>query len=153
MAQSMLSLGPEELKVKTLVGSSNHFCELLYRQEEAEGETLFDQMSGFEERWGQAYLDRVFSHNANAKGEAVIMRDDVPFVLRKKIPELADKVKNVAVDYRSCTGNRCPFKSDCSYLQGLREAKEADIIIGNHALMFTWPQAFQDLLTLSLMRL
>lgn len=142
MAQSMLSLDHEDLKVKTLVGSSNHFCELLHRQEEAEGESLLDQMHGFEERWSQAYLDRVFAFNAEAKGESVIMRDDIPYVFRRKLPELSDRIKNLAVDYRACTGNRCPFKSDCSYLRGLREAKEADLIIGNHALMFSWPRSF-----------
>ena len=47
----------------------------------------------------------------------------------------------MGVDFRSCSGKNCPYKNSCSYVQGLKEAKEADIIIGNHALMYSWPKS------------
>ena len=46
----------------------------------------------------------------------------------------------MAVDFKACIGKKCPYKGSCTYLHGLREAREADIIVGNHALMFHWPK-------------
>ena len=45
------------------------------------------------------------------------------------------------MDFRACTGAQCPHRHQCSYIQGLREAKDADVIVGNHALMFHWPRS------------
>ncbi|MBT7766659.1 MAG: hypothetical protein HN730_05840, partial [Bdellovibrionales bacterium] len=44
--------------------------------------------------------------------------------------------------FRSCTTHKCPLRFGCSYFNGLQDAKDADIIIGNHALMFSWPRSF-----------
>ncbi|MBA2404639.1 MAG: ATP-dependent DNA helicase [Bdellovibrionales bacterium] len=55
--------------------------------------------------------------------------------------ELKEKEATLAVDYRACAGQNCPFVNECSYQGGLREAKEAQLIIGNHALMLNWPRS------------
>ena len=54
---------------------------------------------------------------------------------------MAEKDHTWATDYRSCSGRNCPYKNECSYVEGIREAKDADIIIGNHALMYSWPKS------------
>ncbi len=137
----VLGLDQEELKVKRLVGSSNHLCELLFRQSIDEEDLLFSAR-GFEENFTDMFFELVFYHNSRFDADAWILRDELPFVFKRKFNSFKDRDKANAVDYRSCTGNSCPFKNDCTYIRGLREAKEADIVIGNHALMFTWPRAF-----------
>lgn len=136
----LLGLKSRDFRVRSLVGSSNHLCELLYRQEEGEALELLEQ--SFEEQWSQAYLDHVFYLNARAQGQSTLTRADLAYVLKMKFPSLAKKERESAVDYRSCTGQLCPFRHDCGYLRGLREAKEANIIVGNHALMFSWTRSF-----------
>jgi ATP-dependent DNA helicase DinG len=54
---------------------------------------------------------------------------------------LNEKEAAIAVDYRACAGQNCPLVDQCSYQQGLKEAKEAKLIIGNHALMLNWPRS------------
>ena len=137
--REFLGLNEDEIKIKLLVGSNNHFCEALFRQEEGEN-TLMGQMQNFEELFTSMYLESLFFHNARLKSNEKILRDDLPYVLKKKMDTLARREKEVAVDFRSCSGNNCPFKNNCSYILGLREAKEAHVIIGNHSLMFSWPK-------------
>ena len=136
--REMLGLSKEELKVKMLIGSSNHLCELLFRQREAEN-TLF-KTENFEECFTSAYYSMLFFYNTRLPIEKAITRLQLPFLFLKKNESFREMDREVSVDFRSCTGNLCPFKKNCSYLQGLREAKEADVIIGNHSLMFSWPR-------------
>jgi len=136
--REMLGLSKEELKVKMLVGSSNHLCELLFRQREAEN-TLF-KTENFEECFTSAFLGMAFFYNTRLPIEKAITRLQLPFLFLKKNETFREMDREIAVDFRSCSGNLCPFKKNCSYLQGLREAKEADVIIGNHSLMFSWPR-------------
>ena len=68
------------------------------------------------------------------------MRGDLPYSIKRKSESFSKREKEIAVDFRSCTGSQCPFKGSCTYINGLREAKEANVIIGNHALMFSWPR-------------
>ncbi len=139
--RKILGVGEEELKVKRLVGSSNHLCELLFRQSIDEEDLLFSTRE-FGDNFTDMYFELVFFHNSRLDSENWIIRDDLPYVFKRKFEAFRNRDKENAVDYRSCTGNACPFKSDCTYIRGLREAKEADIVIGNHALTFSWPRAF-----------
>ncbi len=136
--REMLGLSKDELKVKMLIGSSNHLCELLYRQHEAEN-ALF-KTEKFDENFASAYFSMVFFYNTRLPMDQGITRLDLPFIFQKKNETFKELEREIRVDFRSCTGNLCPFKKNCTYLQGLREAKEADIVIGNHSLMFSWPR-------------
>lgn len=132
----LLNLG-DETKVIRLVGSSNHLCELIFREE--------DGPATFLESWGEsfakAYFEMIFFYNSRAPYEKKLNREQIPYFLKKLTPELAEKEAALAVDYRACAGQNCPFVNQCSYMQGLREAKEAQLIIGNHALMLNWPRS------------
>jgi ATP-dependent DNA helicase DinG len=139
--RKFLGMDQTELKIKRMVGSNNHLCELLFREQD-ESEDLFSTDKGFEGKFTKMYFDLVFYHNARSTGSDVILRDDVPYIFKAKIDEFRQHDRDLAVDFRACTGTRCPFKNECSYINGLREAKEADIIIGNHSLMFSWPRSF-----------
>lgn len=138
--RKMLGLSQDKLKIKRLVGSNNHLCELLYRQENDSGELLRDQ--DFPSRFTDFFFEMVFYYNSKAQGDDKILRADLPYLFKIKFQAFATKEKELAVDFRACAGSKCPFKNECSYLGGLREAREADIIVGNHALMFSWPRGF-----------
>ncbi len=138
--RKILGLSEDKLKIKRLVGSNNHLCELLYRQEDTADSLLQDQ--DFPSRFTEFYFEMVFFYNSRAVGDAKILRADLPYMFKIKFEKFASKEKELAVDFRACSGNKCPFKTECSYLSGLREAREADIVVGNHALMFSWPRGF-----------
>lgn len=137
----LLGISPRDLKIRPLVGSSNHFCELLFRQIQSEN-SLFNQSGELLEHFIDIYFESLFFHNSRNALTGMISRDDIPYVMKMKIKDFKDREKELAVDFRSCSGSQCPFKNECTYIRGLREAKEADIIIGNHALMFSWPKSF-----------
>jgi ATP-dependent DNA helicase DinG len=134
-----LGLSEDEVKIKLLVGSNNHLCEALFRQEESEN-SLLGYSQDFESAFTSMYFDTVFFHNSRMNNSNKLLRDDLPYVLKRKNEALSKKEKEIAVDFRSCSGNNCPFKNNCSYIGGLRDAREANIIIGNHSLMFSWPK-------------
>lgn len=134
--KKLLNLG-DETKVVKLVGSSNHLCELLFREEDTERSFI----TPFTETFAKAYFEMVFFYNSRVPYEKKLTREQVPFILKKLSPELAEKDSTLAVDYRACAGQNCPLVNNCSYIQGLREAKEAKLIIGNHALMLNWPRS------------
>lgn len=132
----LLNLG-EETKVVKLVGSSNHLCELLFREDNAEQSF----MTPFGETFTKAYFEMLFFYNSRVGYEKKLTREQIPYILKKLTPELSEKENALAVDYRACAGQNCPLVNECSYQQGLREAKEAKVIIGNHALMLNWPRS------------
>jgi len=132
----LLNLG-DETKVVRLVGSNNHLCELLFR-EDTEQPTF---ITAFGDAFAKAYLEMLFFYNSRVGYERKLNREQIPYVLKKLTPELSEKENTLAVDYRACVGQNCPFVNHCSYIQGLREAKEAKLIIGNHALMLNWPRS------------
>ena len=130
-----------DLNIVRLVGSSNHFCELLFdeNKKDQSEELIQDHNLAF----STAYLKMVFFHNARVASEERILIGQIPYILKMIIPGFSDVVNENKVDFRSCIGSKCPHANRCSYLQGLRDAKEADIIIGNHALMFHWPRGIE----------
>lgn len=137
--REFLGLSEDEVKIKLLVGSNNHLCESLFRQEESEN-SLLGYSQDFNRAFTSLYFETIFFHNSRMRNSARLLRDDLPYVLKRKNEALSKKEKEIAVDFRSCSGNNCPFKNNCSYIGGLREAREANIIIGNHSLMFSWPK-------------
>jgi len=134
---AMLGL-KNKIKAVRLVGSGNHLCELLFRDDEHRSGIALN----FEEAYSRAYLEIFFHHNSEQPYEKQLTRDSIPYVLKKMFKEIAEHQETYSVDYRSCIGPSCPFVKKCSYISGLREAKEAQIIIGNHALMLSWPKSF-----------
>ena len=140
--REFLGLNEDEIKIKLLVGSNNHLCESNFRVEESENSlnSMMNTNRDFGELFTSIYFESIFFHNARLKSNDKILRDDLPYVLKRKIEALNRREKELGVDFRSCSSNNCPFKNNCSYIIGLREAKEAHIIIGNHSLMFAWPK-------------
>ena len=131
LLKKVLGRQGQNLKVSQLIGSNNHLCELLFRHE-TEEDSLLLSSAEFDQKFSQIYLDLIFSTEELTK-----LRGDLPYVLKKKLGHLEEKEKQWAVDYKSCSGRNCPYKNNCSYVQGLKEARESDIIIGNHALLFS----------------
>lgn len=132
----LMNLG-NEAKVIRLVGSSNHLCELIFREEDDNATFL----TSWGEAFSKAYFEMLFFYNSRAPYEKKLNREQIPYILKKLNPELKEKEAALAVDYRACAGQNCPFVEQCSYMQGLREAKDAQLIIGNHALMLNWPRS------------
>ncbi|MBT7608487.1 MAG: hypothetical protein HN576_01945 [Bacteriovoracaceae bacterium] len=141
MLRQLLGLTKSELKISELIGSNNHYCELLFRQSREE-EDMFSSDRDFDEKFTDLYYDSLFYYNSKHSYQNQLTRNDTPYVLKRKMKPMRDTDHEISVDFRSCTGMMCPFKKNCSYVTGLREAKEANIIIGNHALMFSWPKGF-----------
>jgi len=139
--RKLLGLSDERLKIRRLVGSNNHLCELLFRQS-VEDQDIFSSERSDDDNFTDLYFEALFERNRDEENNNWVLRGDLPFVLKKKFESFSKKESEIAVDYRSCTGSLCPFRNQCTYVRGMREAKEADIVIGNHALMFTWPRAF-----------
>jgi ATP-dependent DNA helicase DinG len=135
-------LGPQtaELRIVPLVGSNNHLCELLFQQKLRELD-LFSS-SSFEEYFNYLFFEFIFEHNRIHGTADPILRSALPYVIKRADPRFGELEREIAVDFRSCTTHKCPLRFDCSYFNGLQDAKEADLIIGNHALMFSWPRSF-----------
>lgn len=136
----ILGITEDDIKVTPLVGSSNHYCELMYRNILMEEEGLLSSLRPFGESYSKAYMDIVFQLNERQVYKDKITRQNSPYILKHHIKEFGDLDKDLAVDFRACTSSKCPYKTNCSYIQGLREANESDIIIGNHSLMLMWPK-------------
>lgn len=132
----LMNLG-EEAKVVKLIGSSNHLCELLFREQQDEKNLIVN----FNETYTRAYFEMLFFYNSRVAYEKKLTREQIPYVLKKTSAEFQEKEASLAVDYRACVGQSCPLANQCSYLQGLREAKDARVIVGNHALMLNWPKS------------
>lgn len=136
-----LGLSKTDLSVIRLFGSKNHLCELKFRNQEKDD--LLGQMNGFEEKFADAYIETLLFYNQRSPDyNRVLTRENIPFVLKRLNAALGEKQEEFAVDFRACTGGKCPFSSSCSYMQGLRRAREANILIGNHSLLLHWPRAF-----------
>ena len=136
-----LGLNKTELRVIRLFGSKNHLCELKFRNQERDD--LLGQMDSFEEKYADAYIETLLFYNQRSPDyNHVLTRENIPFVLKRLNSALGDKQEDLAVDFRACTGNKCPFAHSCTYLQGLRKAREAHILVGNHSLLLHWPRGF-----------
>ncbi len=141
--QAILGLD-DNFKFVRLMGSSNHFCEMYFHELLKKrlgeiGQTLLLE-DDFNRAYAHVFFDLLFYHN-NFVEHDKINRSNIPFVLKKLNRDFADLEKELAVDYRHCTAHRCEFREHCSYFSDLQKAKEAQVIVGNHALMMNWPKA------------
>ncbi len=131
----------KELRVTKLIGSKNHYCELLFRQKNEEADLL--NTIEFDKKFTQSYFELVFFQNSIIeKNSNRINRESIPYSMKMMNASFKETDEDIAVDFRSCSGHKCPFKASCSYYQGLKEARDSDIILGNHALMLNWPKSF-----------
>jgi len=140
LVQKILGMDKSELQILRLVGSKNHYCELLFRNDNVEKDSLLDTRN-FASKYTEAFYETVFFYNQRLKDYSkIITADSTPFVLKRKLNEMNEMNQKIRVDYKACTGHKCPFKNECTYMGGLRRAKESDIIVGNHALLLSWPR-------------
>ncbi|MBL6988512.1 MAG: hypothetical protein ISR65_01965 [Bacteriovoracaceae bacterium] len=139
--KKLLGLKNDDLRIRRLIGSSNHFCELLFNQNKQET-NLLAAVKSFEEKFTEMFFELVFFHNSLVGPNEVITRGDIPYVLKKQFKYFHTLQEEIAVDFRACSGKNCPFVRGCGYIAGLQAAKDAEIIVGNHALMFSWPKGF-----------
>ena len=137
--REFLGLSDEDFRVVALVGQGNHLCELLFRK--THREDLLSPTAPFGERFTRMYFDLVFTHNDQAPYGKKMLRGHLPFVLKKLLKDFGKMDREVAMDFRSCLGHQCPHREGCSYVTGIREARRAHLIVGNHALMFSWPKS------------
>lgn len=128
----------KDVKIQRLIGSSNHYCESTFRSLIDSDDLLADKT--FESRFSQVFFEIVFFWNSIRPYEMKITRESTPSVFKRKYSAFYDLENSLAVDFRSCTGFRCPLKHGCSYIEGIKEARESHIIVGNHSLMFQWPK-------------
>jgi ATP-dependent DNA helicase DinG len=133
----MLLDSENEIKVVKLVGSANHLCELMFREKLQQRPII----STFDEVFSNAFFEMIFFYNSRVPYDKKLTREEIPFVLKRLNAEISQMDSSVAVDYRACAGQACPLSVQCSYIQGLREAKDSKIILGNHALMLNWPKS------------
>ncbi len=140
VARAILGLPEEEFKVVKLIGSSNHYCQLHFEQLQKEVDMLLAQEESY--KFASIYLEMIFFYNQQVKQSRRITRADLSYALKMKNSILKEFEQRSAVDYKSCLGHKCDLRHSCSYFQGVKEAKEADLIIGNHALMYSWPSSF-----------
>jgi len=101
-------------------GRSNYLCrrrmEFAIRRQQG----LFDDLSSglaAIKAWSEATTDGSLS--------------DIDFVPKAKV---WDKVNS---EHGNCRGRRCKYFSDCFYWRARRRLETADIIVANHALMFS----------------
>lgn len=142
LLKKILSVSDDDLKSSQLLGSNNHVCELLYREVNSDESALF-QSKDYLEKMSKIYFEVLFQNNEINEYENMILGDDIPYVLKKKNKFLEKSEKEFRVDFRSCLGEKCAYKKRCSYIRGLKMAKEADIIVGNHAMMLNWPKSLE----------
>ncbi|MBL7665904.1 MAG: DEAD/DEAH box helicase family protein [Bacteriovoracaceae bacterium] len=138
--RDVLGLDESEFRIKKLIGSGNHLCELQFRNQN-EAPSL---LANFQEKMINSYLEVVFFQNTqHVMNEKRITRLDLPYVFKMILDDFEETEKKIAVDFRACIGFKCPFKDSCSYYQGIQEAKDANIVVGNHSLSFQWPKALE----------
>jgi ATP-dependent DNA helicase DinG len=142
LMRKILGWDESDLKVTKLVGSSNHLCELAFRNqiEEAQGEMNLMNLDKEQENFIKLYLDAIFYLNDVGIHREATLLDDLPYVFKRMFPSFNDWTKRVAVDFRACIGKRCPFVHNCTYMTGILEAQKADVILSNHSMMFSWPR-------------
>lgn len=115
-----------DVKVVVLKGRSNYVC--AYKVREADKPWFRPTFNSFATA---TLYQRVVDY---IRYNDVTEKDEVPAHVAHMTPEIWDPIKN---DGDSCLGQQCPAFWQCSYFKAVREAQKADIIIANHALVFT----------------
>ncbi len=141
-ALSLLGLNEHNCKVTKLIGTQNHLCQAKFEHSKNEQSSLFADLDFFE-KFSQVYFDILFFDNSRRPYNEMLTRENLPYALKRMIPDFDQASQDLAVDFKSCLGHKCPHVSDCSYFIGLDEAKKSQVVIGNHALTFLWPQSIE----------
>lgn len=121
------------VRAQVLKGAASYLClRNLQQAIESAGDTSLDL------RYALAFLVR---WAAEATAERLPTLDELPFWLRRTFPETDHLVREVAVDRRDCTERHCPFFEECHLFTAYRQAEQADILLLNHSLWLSEPQA------------
>ncbi len=127
-----------DIKTSYLVGSANHYCELLFQEMKDDS-----FLKTFDEVFFEIYFEYLFFQNKYLTQDQKRIRLSVPGILKRIVENFEYKEKEIAVDFKNCAGVKCQHFENCSYTQGIAIAKEAHIIVGNHALMYHWPRGVE----------
>jgi len=111
---------PQQFNAVLAKGRGNYLCKRRLKFAVEKQKMLFDRDS--------SELDRIKSW-ADATEDGSL--SDLPFLPGGKVWD------KVASEHGNCRGRRCPHFRDCFYWRARRKLESADIIIANHALLFS----------------
>jgi len=111
---------PKSFKAILAKGRGNYLCKRRLTFALRRQKWLFDE-SGSE-------LDRIRDWASQTKDGSL---SDIPFLPRNRT---WDKVKS---EHGNCRGRKCLYFRDCFYWRARRHLDNADIIVANHALLFS----------------
>ncbi|MCB9091791.1 MAG: DEAD/DEAH box helicase family protein [Halobacteriovoraceae bacterium] len=140
IAMEILGENNSKLQVTKLIGTQNHLCESKFHHLKNKAGGLLEY-NDFREGFSEAYFSILFYYNSLVSYDSMVTREEVPYALKRMVDKFGQWEENVALDFKSCLGRRCPFIDSCSYYVGIDRAKKSHLIIGNHALTFSWPKA------------
>ncbi|MBP5296515.1 MAG: DEAD/DEAH box helicase, partial [Bacteriovoracaceae bacterium] len=145
--RQLLGLREEECPVAFMIGSQNHLCP--QKLATAQNGRLWPQESE-EVRWAFLYLasiiffnEQLLRHQDVTHQCRLLSRAAISSAWKSKYPVLAQLETELAVDFRYCAGPRCPHAKCCAYQGGIKLARQAALIIGNHALLLAWPRGLE----------
>ncbi|OHB74478.1 MAG: hypothetical protein A2Z25_22815 [Planctomycetes bacterium RBG_16_55_9] len=116
----LLKCLPQEVTAVLAKGRGNYLCQRRLKFVQQRQQALFDQSASDIERisrWADETEDGSLS--------------DLPFLPPHR---LWDKVNS---EHGNCRGRNCPFFRDCFYWRARRRLETAQIIVANHALLFS----------------
>ncbi|MDA8792434.1 exonuclease domain-containing protein [Bacteriovoracaceae bacterium] len=136
----------KQLKIVLLKGSKNHYCEVLFNValEDSQQKGLLEEYSNIDRDYAFLFYKFLFYLNQVVPYEQKVTAEDVPYVLKRTNSILSDMDKEMRVDTNACTYGKCPHFANCSYFNGIMAAKEANLIVGNHALTLFWPESIDS---------
>jgi len=111
---------PQNITAVLAKGRGNYLCQRRLKFTLQRQQALFDQFASDIERisrWAEETEDGSLS--------------DLPFLPHHR---LWDKVNS---EHGNCRGRKCPHFQDCFYWRARRQLETADIIVANHALLFS----------------
>ena len=116
----LLNCLPQNVTAVLAKGRGNYLCQRRLKFTVQRQQALFDQFASDIERisrWAEETEDGSLS--------------DLPFLPHHR---LWDKVSS---EHGNCRGRKCPHFQDCFYWRARRRLETADIIVANHALLFS----------------
>jgi len=111
---------PQEFTAILAKGRGNYLCKRRLEFAVRKQAQLFDEFS--------SELDMIMKWAGKTKDGSL---SDISFLPKNRV---WDKVKS---EHGNCRGRKCPHFSDCFYWRARRSLESADIIVANHALLFS----------------
>ena len=111
---------PHEFVACLAKGRGNYLCQRRLAYAQRKQKQLF---GGFAEE-----IDRISLWAQDTEDGSL---SDLPFA---PSPDVWDQVQS---EHGNCRGRKCPHYKDCFYWRARRQLRSADIIVANHALMFS----------------